>query len=146
MSRLSIPIRSPQGAKNEEVSSENRWYTLLTKSMIDNQDFNKIFGQEERFSNFIDQNLGNLDIMNKYCEELQQKPYDDNLEIDIMAGRWLEELIVKLSKDIIDFINHYTKIKIDTSIIDIYKNYLILISQRYDIILLVKVRGHSTRL
>lgn len=111
--------------------------------MIDHEDFQKLFGQEQRFSSFIDQNLANLDIMNKYCQELLQKPYEENLDNDVMAGRWLEELIVRLSKDIIDFINHHTKIKIDTSIIDIYKNYLILISQRYDIILLVKVSPAS---
>lgn len=83
---------------------------------------------------FAKQNLQNYEIINVYFEELLASPYEDNLASDILVGRWLEVVIPELNKDLMPLLQELACFRIDTSILDVYKNLLILISKRYDLV------------
>ena len=60
-------------------------------------------------------------------------PYESNLANDIMVGRWLDTILPQLSSDLMPLLLELARFKIDTSVLDIYKNLLILIGKRFEL-------------
>lgn len=92
---------------------------------------------------FVNRNVNNLEIISLYCDELVTTPYQENLQNDIMLGKWLDEVTPRLSQDLFPLIQEVAKYHIDTSILDIYKNLMIQVSKRYSIQLKLAVRFRS---
>lgn len=85
------------------------------------------------YRQFASLNIQNYEIINAYCEELMANPYESNLSNDIMVGRWLDTIVPQLSSDLMPLLQELARFKIDTSILDIYKNLLILIGKRFEL-------------
>lgn len=60
-------------------------------------------------------------------------PYESNLANDIIVGRWLDTILPQLSSDLMPLLQELARFKIDTSVLDIYKNLLILIGKRFEL-------------
>lgn len=84
---------------------------------------------------FARKNIFNIDILNIYCDELTNTPYQENIQNDLVVGKWLDEIIPSLSQELFPLIQEVARFHIDTSILDIYKNLLISIGKRYELVM-----------
>lgn len=80
---------------------------------------------------FVNKNIEGYEIIKKYCEELTESPYEELLPTDVTMGRWLEDSISSLSGELLPMIGELTRFKIDISVLDIYRNLLMLVGKRY---------------
>ena len=83
---------------------------------------------------FVNKNLFNYGIISLYCDELTENPYEDNLATDLVLGKWLDEIIQALNSELIPLICDVIKFKIDISILDIYRNLMILVGKRFELL------------
>lgn len=106
-------------------------YDSLTEELIEREflpDSQQLPGSYE---SFVNKNIDGFEIIKKYCEELTVFPYEEMLPTDKILGRWLEETISSLSSELLPMIGELHRFKIDTSVLDIYRNLLQLIGKRY---------------
>lgn len=85
----------------------------------------------EDYEQFVKKNLFNFSIIKKYCEEITNQPFDTMLATDSTVGKWLDEEVHSLQTDLLAMGKELSRYKIDTSILDIYRNLLILVGKRY---------------
>lgn len=95
---------------------------------------------------FAKRNIFNIDILNIYCDELANLPYEDNMQNDLTVGRWLDEIIPSLSQELFPLMQEVARFRIDTSTLDIYKNMLISIGKRYELTSKIMVITPSSRI
>jgi hypothetical protein len=86
-----------------------------------------------QYKEFVRKNVQYHNIIHAYCEDLITSPYEENLQNDIMVGKWLDEIIPPLSKELLALMPEVSRYKVDTTVLDVYKNLLILVGKRYDI-------------
>ena len=86
-----------------------------------------------QYKEFVRKNIQYHNIIHAYCEDLISSPYEENLQNDVMVGKWLDEIIPPLSKELLALMPEVSKYKVDTTVLDVYKNLLILVGRRYDI-------------
>ena len=86
------------------------------------------------YESFVNMNLENYGIIKKYCEELTETPFEEMLTTDTAIGKWLEEVVTSLTAELIPMIDDLARFKIDTSILDIYRNLLQLVGKRYTLL------------
>lgn len=94
---------------------------------------------------FAKRNIFNIDIINLYCDELANTPYEHNMPNDLIIGRWLDEIIPSLGQELFPLMQEVARFRIDTSILDIYKNLLISIGKRYELTSKIMVGASLTR-
>lgn len=82
---------------------------------------------------FVKLNLANYEIINLYFDELNDSPYEENLQNDISVGKWLDEILPHLSQQLFPLLPEVAKYRVDTSVLDLYKNLLVAIGKRYDL-------------
>jgi hypothetical protein len=85
----------------------------------------------EEYEYFVNRNLFNFMIIKKYCEEITAQPFEAMMATDMTVGRWLDEEISTLQSTVMSMGRELSKYKIDTSILDIYRNLLIMVGKRY---------------
>ena len=88
-------------------------------------------GITEDYEDFVNKNLLNISIIKKYCQEITASPFEEMIQTDIAMGKWLEDTTSRLSEEILPMISELSRFRIDTSILDIYRNLLQLIGKRY---------------
>lgn len=101
----------------------------------DFNDFTEGYDLNQNYKLFVRKNMFNLDIIMLYLEELASNPYEENLQNDIAVGKWLDEITPPLGQELFAIMPEVARFHIDTSILDVYKNLLIGIGKRYEIIL-----------
>lgn len=94
-----------------------------------------------QYTDFVRKNVQYHNIIHAYCEDLISSPYEENLQNDIMVGKWLDEIIPPLSKELLALMPEVSRYKVDTTVLDVYKNLLILVGKRYDIEMKLVVRS-----
>jgi hypothetical protein len=85
----------------------------------------------EEYEHFVKRNLFNFWVIKRYCEEITAQPFEAMMATDAAVGRWLDQEIQTLQTKILGMGRELSKYKIDTTILDVYKNMLIMISKRY---------------
>lgn len=118
--------------------SNSGFQSFLRQQGIDDLNDESCFVEEQStmtnaYRVFAHLNIQNYEIINAYCEELMTNPYESNLANDIMVGRWLDTILPQLSSDLMPLLQELARFKIDTSVLDIYKNLLILIGKRFEL-------------
>jgi len=96
-----------------------------------------------QYKDFVRKNIQYHNIIHAYCEDLLSSPYEENLQNDIMVGKWLDEIIPPLSKELLALMPEVSRYKVDTTVLDVYKNLLILVGKRYDIEMKLVVGRHK---
>ena len=115
--------------KNDQLDL-NKWKEHLSLENLEAVEKPQLQIHEE-YENFVKRNLFNFGVIKRYCEEITAQPFEAMMATDEAVGRWLDQEIQTLQTKILGMGRELSKYKIDTTILDVYKNMLIMISKRY---------------
>ena len=93
----------------------------------------------EQYKMFANKNVEYHEIVKIYCDDLVSNPYEENLQNDIMIGKWLDGIIPKLSHELSILMLEASRFKVDSTVLDVYKNLLSLVGKRYAIQMKIEV-------
>lgn len=115
--------------QNDQLSSDN-WKEHLSLENLESVEIPQPQIHEE-YEYFVKRNLFNFGVIKKYCEEITAQPFEAMMATDAAVGRWLDQEIQTLQTKIMCMGRELAKYRIDTTILDIYRNMLIMIGKRY---------------
>ena len=135
----------PYGALPPSSTSLGKSRLVKEIGSFSDLDDTDLFGAREdlgisaSYAKFARRTIANIEIINLYCAEVINSPYEENIQTDLVVGRWLDQTIPSLSQELYPLLGEMARFHIDTSILDIYKNLLIFIGQRYKTIVRILV-------